>query len=516
MRLSDTVRYSADFRPPGSFSLNYAARAPRPARPNGPPLLSDRRRAAGPVALGGRKHLFIDDVLLATQENVRLVVNPPISRQATDFRSDQPWEPTPRHGASHTRRGSVWDDGEEIRMLYTNGGMWGGKPHAVCLATSRDGLHWTKPDLGLFAWEGSRRNNIVLRNASQGTAFKDPNPDVPPEHRYKYVAWCMNRGFYVFTSPDGVHWRRNEAMALPFDPDGSIDVYWDDQAGVYRGVLQGDDAKTSSAGAVVRAIHERDPEALAFRAVPDAAVGRQLGPAQARRAASCPSSTRAGEVYRFKGIKYAWAPDVYLAFPWRYLRERNIRPGSFLMVSRDGEHWRRYEPPYYLGPGWQLDGRQVLEALMEQGMIRRGDEIWQYGTVRFTEHGGVLYGGVEHEGGYYDRLIRLVQRLDGFVSLDAGDEVGTVVTRPLVFEGRRLVLNVAAEGSLGVGILDEAQRPIPGFTLAECDPISVDSVRKTVSWRGHDDVGRLAGRVVRLELRMQKAKLFALQFQATD
>jgi hypothetical protein len=150
------------------------------------------------------------------------------------------------------------------------------------------------------------------------------------------------------------------------------------------------------------------------------------------------------------------------------------------------------------------------------GTIVRGDEVWQYGTVRFTEHGGALYGGVEHEGGYYDRLIRLVQRLDGFVSLDAGDEVGTVVTRPLVFEGRRLVLNVAAEGSLGVGLLDEAQRPIPGFTLAECDPISVDSVRKTVSWRGHDDVSRLAGKVVRLQLRMQRAKLFALQFQAAD
>ena len=223
-----------------------------------------------------------------------------------------------------------------------------------------------------------------------------------------------------------------------------------------------------------------------------------------------------GQVYRFKGVKYPWAPDTYFAFPWRFIHEANIRPGSFLMVSRDGEHWRRYEPPYYLSPGWPLNGREVLEALMEQGMVRRGDEIWQYGTVRFTEHGGALYGGVEHEGGYFDRLVRLTQRLDGFVSLDAGDEVGTVVTRPLVFEGQKLVLNVAAQGSLAVGLLDEAGRPIPGFRLAECDPISVDSVRKTVSWRGHDEVTRLAGQVVRLQLRMQNAKLFAFQFQAAN
>jgi hypothetical protein len=512
--LSDTVRYRADFLPPGSFSFNYAARAPRPARPNGPPLLFAPGAPAGPVALGSRKHLFIDDVLIASQENVRLVVNPPTSKQATDFRSDQAWEPTPRMGAGQPDVASVWDEGDEVHLLYTNSGMWGGKPHAVGLATSRDGLRWTKPDLGLFTWEGSRRNNIVLRNASQGTAFKDPNPEVPPEHRYKYVAWCMNRGFYVFTSPDGVHWRRNEAVALPFDPDGSIDVYWDDQAGVYRGVLRAmmeDVVRRRVARAATNEILKPWPFAPSPTPLWDGnwALPRPTS-------GELPLIDTGGQVYRFKGIKYAWAPDVYLAFPWRFLPEGNVRPGSFLMVSRDGEHWRRYEPPYYFGPGWQLDSRQVLEALMEQGMIRRGDEIWQYGTVRFTEHGGALYGGVEHEGGYYDRLIRLVQRLDGFVSLDAGDEVGTVLTRPLVFEGRRLVLNVAAEGSLGVGLLDEAQRPIPGLTLAECDPISVDSVRKTVSWRGRDDVSRLAGKVVRLQLRMQRAKLFALQFQAAD
>ena len=62
------------------------------------------------------------------------------------------------------------------------------------------------------------------------------------------------------------------------------------------------------------------------------------------------------------------------------------------------------EPPYYFKPGWELEGRTVLEALMEQRMVRRGDDIYQYGTVRFTEHGGALYGGEEHEGGEYDRL----------------------------------------------------------------------------------------------------------------
>src|SRR5439155_1425309 len=84
-----------------------------------------------------------------------------------------------RFGAGMPDLAGIWDEGDRLGMLYTNGGMWGGKPHAVCLATSRDGIHWTKPDLGVVSWDGSLANNIVLRNASQGMAFHDPNPATP-------------------------------------------------------------------------------------------------------------------------------------------------------------------------------------------------------------------------------------------------------------------------------------------------------------------------------------------------
>ena len=131
------------------------------------------------------------------------------------------------------------------------------------------------------------------------------------------------------------------------------------------------------------------------------------------------------------------------------------------MVSRDGEKWQRYEPPYYFASGWELKGRRVLEALIEQGIIRRGNEIWQYGTVRFTEHGGARYGGVEHDGTGFDRLIRLNQRLDGFVSIDAGATAGKVITRPLRFNGRKLELNIIAKGIARVAILDEYGKALP-------------------------------------------------------
>jgi hypothetical protein len=219
-----------------------------------------------------------------------------------------------------------------------------------------------------------------------------------------------------------------------------------------------------------------------------------------------------GQVNRFKGSKYAHAPDVYLAFPWRYLAKGNIRPGSFLMVSRNAENWTRYEPPYYFPSGWELNGRKVLEGLSEQGMVRRGDELWQFMTVRFTEHGGLLYGGQEHEGSVYDRLIRLTQRLDGFVSLSAGFSEGWAETKPFTFSGSQLEVNASVAGEFRVVILNAESQAKSGRELAVSQPVQGDSVRHRVRWQDPVDLEHLAGKVVRLRLVAREAHIFAFRF----
>ena len=512
-RISDVVRYRKNFELPGSFARNFGSQPPATDRANGPPLLFGKRRAAGPLAIGARKQLFIDNALVEhIDESLTFTSNPPIRIEVTDFRNSHPWEPTPRMGSAISDICSFWDDGDKISMLYSNSGMWGGKAPAICLATSRDGLHWEKPELGLHAWNGSTRNNIVLRNALQGTAIKDPNPAAPDDQRYKMLAWLMRRGLYILTSPDGVHWQRNECAALPFDPDGSCEIFWDDQIGQYRAYLRAASPReTPFIGRRIAYAKTAD----VMRPWPFTPVREPLWAFTLPRPAAdeLPLIDTGGEVYRMKAVKYPWAPDVYLAFPWRHFA--NIRPGSFLMVSRNGEDWHSYETPFYFASGWELEGRQVLEALMEQGMIRRGDEIWQYGTARFTEHGGARYGGVEHDGSGFDRLLRLTQRLDGFVSIDATEGPGTIVTRPLTFSGRQLELNVAATGAIRVALLGEDGKPLPGFRIEECDPVRVDAVRHLVTWRGKSDLSRHAGRTVQVQFELRRAKLFAFQFLST-
>ena len=150
-------------------------------------------------------------------------------------------------------------------------------------------------------------------------------------------------------------------------------------------------------------------------------------------------------------------------------------------------------------------------------MIRRGDELWQYGTVRFTEHGGALYSGVEHEGGTHDRLLRLVQRLDGFVAVTPDDPsigTGTMVTKPFIFSGDHLVLNLdASGGSARVELQDVDGRSIPGFGLEDSVTLEEDGTALRVAWQSEKGLAALAGTPVRLKVELTDARLFAFQFE---
>jgi hypothetical protein len=76
-----------------------------------------------------------------------------------------------------------------------------------------------------------------------------------------------------------------------------------------------------------------------------------------------------------------------------------------------------------------------------------------------------------------------------------------------------LNINTGGLGYAQVGFEDDVGRPIPGFSLDDCIYINGDSVACTVEWLGKGrDVSSLAGRTVRLVVRMRGTSLYALQF----
>ena len=149
---------------------------------------------------------------------------------------------------------------------------------------------------------------------------------------------------------------------------------------------------------------------------------------------------------------------------------------------------------------------------MRPGMVRRGNEIWQY--VGGHDGNGIAYHSAITTKGPWP-LIRLVQRLDGFVAAEAAYTGGTLKTRPLKYEGSGLKLNIdtGAVGYAQVGFLDESGKPIAGYSVDECVYINGDFLDAPVEWMKHGtDVSSLVGRTVQLVFRMSGTKLFAMQF----
>ena len=102
-------------------------------------------------------------------------------------------------------------------------------------------------------------------------------------------------------------------------------------------------------------------------------------------------------------------------------------------------------------------------------------------------------------------------RLDGFVSIDAGADGGSMLTRPFVFLGDAIELNAdATGGSIEFEALDPDGKTIEGFARDRCVPVASDNVHHHLSWQGHKDLHLLQARPIRLRFYLKNAKLFSL------
>ena len=146
----------------------------------------------------------------------------------------------------------------------------------------------------------------------------------------------------------------------------------------------------------------------------------------------------------------------------------------------------------------------------------------------WSKHGNMFGWGIVQTGDdelslYYQQhdhqktahLRRATLRVDGFMSLHAGRYPGGVaISRPLVFSGQALELNVAtgAGGGVRVGLIDaDTGQVIAGFE--ESDEFFGDQVATVVQWKGVSDLGKLAGRRLRLKITMYEADLYSLRFR---
>ena len=227
--------------------------------------------------------------------------------------------------------------------------------------------------------------------------------------------------------------------------------------------------------------------------------------------------------------KYPFAEDVLIMGimtlrhfhpsrqPWREtFADVNGPLGIEIAVSRNGLVWDRLDRRAYVDLGL-VEEYDSVRHQTSVGIIRIGNYIYQY-----IKPGHRLHDMTPIRKEYTEEtidwefvpMIALRQRLDGFVSADADYTGGSLTTPPIVFNGKRLVINqnCSGQGTIFVEIRDINNHPIPGFTLGDCEEITYNDVVWEVRWQGKANLSELAGRPIKLHFQMTNAKLYAFQF----
>jgi hypothetical protein len=493
-------------------------------------LFSSAALAADPVALGSHRALFVDDFLIAKREGLELKLHTPRERE-TVLTFDAPWEGS---GSDFQRLIRV---GDTLRLYYmatkltsTDGRKIGGGAVFACVVESKDGVHWTRPDLGLFEFAGSKHNNIVWSEPKLDnfTPFRDTNPDCPPDERYKAMSAGSAHVLYALKSPDGLHWTKLSEQ--PVITEGKFDTqnnaFWDGVRQQYWCYVRG---FHDAVGQVVQDTHGGVTGIRDIRVATSKDFRHWTIP-QILKFTGSPEEA----LYTNQVEPYYRAPDLFVGFPTRYV-DRPFSPAAMAALPHPGHRQRRssFSPRYgtVVTDGQFMTSRDGYtfhrwdETFLRPGPQRSnnwvyGDGYQSIGLVETPAEDPTAEPELSFyadEGHWKDgeTLRRYTVRIDGFVSLRARQTPGELVTPVLEFTGRTLTLNFSttAAGSLRVELQDAAGKAIRGFALADCDDLFGDTLDRTVTWRNKPDVSALAGQPVRLRIELREADLYSLKFQ---
>ena len=163
--------------------------------------------------------LFVDDYWIADSTNITMTLHQPKKHPDNPLiHGDVPWEETPYCFGT-----AIYDEEESIFKLWYQSYNYGQPVETrtpILYATSTDGIQWIRPSLGLFEFDGSKKNNIVLQNYGyhdlySPSVIKDDS-DSDPNKRYKMIWWdfplgeegYQDDGMCVAFSADGIHWNK--------------------------------------------------------------------------------------------------------------------------------------------------------------------------------------------------------------------------------------------------------------------------------------------------------------------
>ena len=473
----------------------------------------------------GQRQLFLDDDDIAEMKNLKRTMHTP-DKEGAVIRLDPDIESSVDEHSVQVKSAPIWDPQEKIWKLWSTASR---VPGCSAYWESKDGLHWYKPVVGQVEYQGSRENNYVsvqLKDRRFGpvkVVYDPTDPD--PGRRYK----AANPPWGFGVSPDGVNWKgidisvwNEDTFAFSFDEQNHLFVLTVREGGMNdRRVLL-----TTSEDFEQWTEHE-----LIFRADElDQEIARQeierrfADPTLQAPEFNVPETYNAQVyemgVFRYES-RYIGLPMMFYRsgqFPpdWEGFDEMNLperimgyvrRSGDWtgvhvvqLTSSRDLRHWQRLgdrEP--FIGPSRLDSGAyDTLCIGCPHYPAVRGDELW------FYYPGIKSYAYVSLAKRDAGAICLAVLRRDGFISLDAGEEGGTILTKPFTLPDGKLFVNVDAPGGeLRAEMLDPDAK-----VIATSAPLKGDLLREKVRW-AQGNLEALQGQQVALRLTLHKGSLYS-------
>ncbi|MBQ8908580.1 MAG: hypothetical protein IJY71_08375 [Clostridia bacterium] len=474
------------------------------------------------------RFLCWDDALLAEKQGVSVRMHKPQKKNIA-LACDSEWE------GSHNGYGSIVRLGDVYRLYYracpfslpVEGEL--SERSVICVAESADGIHFTKPSLHIYSYNGSDANNIVYDNGGyvdNFSVFYDENPACPKEERFKALSELMDkegRHLCCFYSEDGYHFRRGADIPVIGTFDSFNVVFWDKETEQYF--------------VYYRSYHRRSGEEIAdfmttdlVRDVRDIrlATSKDFRSWEYRGRVCFAEGQGDAPLYTNQIGKYYREEGTFLGLPVRYTDRVGEKENFAHMALWD---YREKVIARYGRGGTAITDTLVMtsedglcfnrrdESFFNQGAENRynwwyGGGYSVYGLVETpAEEEGAspeisLYFGENYRTKNVD-FRRYTLRLDGFFSFRADAAGGFVLTRPLTLGEGELYLNFATGGAGGVTVtlLDEEGKPLAGYQSYE---MFGDATHRPVAFE--KPLSALRGKRVALRFALRDADLYSFCF----
>jgi hypothetical protein len=365
-------------------------------------------------------------------------------------------------------------------------------------AESDDGFAWRRPRLDVIELDGMR-TNIVLPDP-HGAAIIWDAAEPREERRYKLLTGARPSGcISAFWSADGIHWtavQRGPVIGTNPDcplgffraPDGRYVVYhrvWGHGRRVFRSESW-DFVHWSAEPRLVFEPDAGDPTNTQFYGL----GATPYGPYELGTLWIYHTDEGDPDIAKMGGIQQPELAYARSGYAWH----RAAQGQPFICCGGEGA-WDRGNLQPASAPLYMEDEIRFYYA----GSVRRHWRGWVSEPSRGVEAGlGLATIGT-----------------DRFVSLDAGEEEGELLTAAFPLLSAEVVVNaaVAEGGSVRVGLLTASAEDVPGCGVEECVPLTGDATAHRVRWGcGAQDAP--VGQWVRLLVRARQASLYSLSVAA--